>query len=417
MKKHLFSVLAFLSISSIFAVPSINPGDLPVGFASVAPKNETGITVSTKQELVSALAKGGLIYLNGTIDVSEGCLPNEAGGSTPALDSFVKENTNGAYKIYSEFQAAYAAGCKSSTKDNSSSSPESKLGSTLWKLNKAYGVKIKLNLKSDTTLIGLNDAVIKGGTIQLSSVSNVIIRNITIQDGYDPFPHHEKNDGFNAQWDNIAIIGSKNVWIDHCTLEDTMLYKNVTISGGGKEKWQTYDGLCDITKGSSNVVVSYCFFKNHDKTMLIGNSTSDTGSSITVHHNRFLNCGQRLPMAALANMHIFNNSYERDKNAYYKQNASIALRGANYTVIAENNYFGEGVGYCITSSDGSKGKCYISGNVFKSRSEGSKSVSTQSAKPFTPDYDYRLDEAKDIPAILESEAGSGATVIFDGKDM
>ena len=391
--------------------PTLSLTDKPVGYASITPPTGTGTTVTTKTELVNALKKGGLIYVSGTIDVSEGCLPSTAGGTTDELDAFVKAKSS--YSTYDAFKTAYAGACSSSTNDKSSSSPESTYGSVMWTLNQAYGNKIKLSPVSDTTIIGLDGAVIKGGTFQISGVSNVTIRNLTIQDAYDPFPHHEKNDGFNAQWDAIAVVNSaENIWIDHCTIEDTMKYSKVAISGGSEEKWQTYDGLCDITKTSKNVVVSYCVFKNHDKTMLIGSSDTDiSGGNITIHHNKFLNCGQRLPMTAYPNMHIYNNSYERDSDAYYSQQASIAARYGAYTIIAENNYFGSGVQYCISQSTSPSGKCYESGNVFTSRSEGSKALSTQDTKPFTPSYSYELDEASDVPSIVEENAGAGVCTV------
>ena len=393
------------------AEKSIKLGDLPVGFASVSVQGGEGTTVTSRAELLSAVSKGGLIYVKGTIDMSDGCLPGEAGGSTAALDSFVAEKSKGKFADYADFKEKYAASCSSSTDDKSSSKPQSSLGSEMWNLNREYGKLIKIKIKSDTTIIGLEDAVIKGGTIQISGVSNVIIRNIRIQDGYDPFPHHEKNDGFNAQWDNVAILdSSENIWIDHCTFEDTMKYSMVDTSSG-EEKWQTYDGLCDITKGAKNVVVSYCVFKNHDKTMLIGSSSSDlSGGNITIHHNRFLNCGQRLPMTCYPNMHIFNNSYERDSNAYYSQQASIAARYGAYTIIAENNYFGSGVKKCITASTNAAGKCYESGNKYVS---GDCSLSTQDEKPFTPDYNYTLDDASKIKNIVYANAGAGCTLAED----
>lgn len=390
------------------AEKSIKLGDLPVGFASVSVQGGEGTTVTSRTELLSAVSNGGLIYVKGMIDMSDGMLPDQAGGSTSALDSFVAEKSKEKFADYADFKTKYAASCSSSTDDKTSSNPQSSLGSEMWNLNKKYGDVIKIKIKSNTTIIGLENAVIKGGTIQISGVSNVIIRNIRIQDGYDPFPHHEKNDGFNAQWDNVAILDSaENIWIDHCTFEDTMKYSKVETSSG-EEKWQTYDGLCDITKGAKNVVVSYCVFKNHDKTMLIGSSSSDlSGGNITIHHNRFLNCGQRLPMTCYPNMHIFNNSYERDSNAYYSQQASIAARYGAYTIIAENNYFGSGVKKCITASTNAAGKCYESGNKYVS---GSCSLSTQDEKPFTPDYNYTLDDASKIKNIVYETAGAGCTL-------
>lgn len=391
---------------------TISASDKPTGYASITPPTGTGTTVKTKTELVNALKKSGLIYVSGTIDVSEGCLPSEAGGTTPQLDAFVVENSS--YSKYSDFKTAYAGACSDTTEDgDSKSTTKSSLYDELWQLNKAYGNKIKLSPASNTTIIGLDGAVIKGGTFQISGVSNVTIRNLTIQDAYDPFPHHEvksdgvTSDGFNAQWDGICLDGASNIWIDHCTIEDTMKCSNVTTKTGS-EKWQTYDGLCDMKGSSKNIVVSYCVFKNHDKTMLIGSGSSDiSGGNITIHHNKFLNCGQRLPMTTYPNMHIYNNSYERDSDAYYSQQASIAARYGAYTIIAENNYFGSGVKYCISQSTSPSGKCYESGNVFTSRSEGSKALSTQNTKPFTPSYEYDLDEASDVPSIVEENAGAG----------
>ena len=391
---------------------TIKLSDAPVGYASVTAQTGTGTTVSTKSGLLAALSKGGLIYVKGTIDMSEGMLPSEAGGSTSALDAFVTSNES-TFTSYADFKTKYAASCSSSTNDKSSSSPQSLLGSKMWNLNRKYGDKIRIKLNSNTTIIGLKDAVIKGGCFKISNVSNVIIRNITVQDSYDPFPHHETGDGFNAQWDCIAIEDAEthDIWIDHCTFEDTMKYSKVKISDNSEEKWQNYDGLCDITKGAKNITISNCIFKNHDKTMLIGSSSSDvSGGNITIHHNRFLNCGQRLPLTAYPNMHIYNNSYERDSNAYYSQQASIAARYGAYTIIAENNYFGEGVKYCISKSTSPSGKCYEKGNVFTSRNEGTSSLATQSEKPFEISYSCTLDDASKIKEIVAANAGAGCTL-------
>lgn len=386
---------------------SLSLNDSPTGYAEIKIPSKNPVTVKNRDELLAAINKGGLIIVSGTIDLSDGCLPKESGAGSPALDAFVSKNSS--FSSYEEFKTSYAKACDSSTNDKSSSSAESSLGNTLWTLNKSYGNKIKLPLKSNTALIGMEEAVIKGGSIQISGASNVVVRNITIQDAYDPFPHHEKDDGFNAQWDNIAITnGSKNIWIDHCTLEDTMTYSKVEISDGSHEKWQNYDGLCDITKSSKNVVISYCKFKNHDKTMLIGSGSSDvSGGNISIHHNVFLNCGQRLPMTCYQNVHIFNNCYERNSDAFYDQKASIAARYGSYSIIAENNYFGKGISYCISASTKASGKCYESGNIFNSRAEKNKGLSTQDEKPFEPDYTYFLDDAEKLSAILEEYAGAG----------
>ena len=53
---------------------------------------------------------------------------------------------------------------------------------------------------SNTTIIGLGEnSGIKGGEILLKNVQNIAIRNIKLEDTFDPFPDIQKNDGFNAQ--------------------------------------------------------------------------------------------------------------------------------------------------------------------------------------------------------------------------
>lgn len=396
----------------------ISVSDIPVGYASIdTSKFANSVTVSAKTDLVKYAKKGGyVIYVKGMIDMSDGMLPSTAGGSTEKLDSFVAENTSKSYTSYTAFRDTYAKACSATTEDgDKDSSTKSSLYDTLWALNKAYGDKIKLSPASNTAIIGLDSSSgIKGGTIQISGNSNIVIRNLTIQDAYDPFPHHEKNDGFNAQWDGIAIKNSSNIWVDHCTIEDTMEYTTVKINGGSSEKWQTYDGLCDITNSSKNIVVSYNIFRNHDKTMLIGSSKSDiSGGSVTIHHNKFLNCGQRLPMTTYPNMHIFNNYYMRNSDAYYKQQACIVGRYSAYTIIAENNCFGTGVKNCLTKSTDASGKCYSSGNKFEENSRNTYLVTSTSEKPFTPAYDYSsvLETADKVPADLEQNAGSGVWTV------
>ena len=398
---------------------SISVADLPVGYANVTVQTGDGTTVTTKSELVSALSKGGLIYVSGTIDVSEGMLPSEAGGSTSALDEFVKTKTDSlhsnhsdlypnAFNTYREFKEAYAELCSSSTNDKSSSSKATTLSRTLWTLNSEYGNTIKLKVsKSNTTIIGLENAVIKGGSFQISNVSNVIIRNLTIQDAYDPFPHHEENDGFNAQWDNVCIDSAKNVWIDHCTFEDTMKYSEVKIKTGGKEKWQTYDGLCDIKGDATNITVSNSIFNNHDKTMLIGSSDSDGDNSkrfVTLCGNYFYNCGQRLPMVRNTTIHIFNNYYDASNSPY--PNSYAIGRRKNCIIYAENNYFGSGIKYSVKESGG---ELHSSGNTDLSKN-GVTSETDDEVFSSLNKYKYTVLSASDAKTSVLANAGAGCTL-------
>ena len=102
-------------------IERISASDMPDGFASVGFSSAKinfaeKTTVSTKAELLAALKKGGVIFVNGMIDLSDGMLSDEGGGSTPALDDFVRKNSE--FSSYDEYKAAYTAACTLSTEDS-----------------------------------------------------------------------------------------------------------------------------------------------------------------------------------------------------------------------------------------------------------------------------------------------------------
>ncbi|CAL5351425.1 unnamed protein product [Camellia sinensis] len=80
--------------------------------------------------------------------------------------------------------------------------------------------------------------------------------------------------------DSYIIPKSKHIWIDRCSLCD---YD---------------DGLIDITRESTDIIISRCHFSKHDKTMLIGADPSHTGGKcirVTIHHCFFYGTRQRHP--------------------------------------------------------------------------------------------------------------------------
>lgn len=408
----------------------ISLSDAPTGYGTYSAITSNPTTVTTRSELIDAVAKGGLIYVSGMIDMSDGMLPNEAGGTTNSLDGFVKEKDS-SFSSYNDFYTKYTGACTYETNDKSSSTSsqagESTYRTKLWNLNKEYQKIVCLNLNDNTAIIGKDSSSgIKGGSIQINGKKNVTIRNLVIQDAYDPFPHHEKEDGFNAELDGICVQGTtENIWIDHCTLKDTMHYKltNVVAKTGGYEKWQTYDGLCDIKGNANSVTVSYCRFENHDKTMLIGSDDTESVSvtrQVTLHHNYFLNCGQRLPMVRITNVHVFNNLYDTDSEKYYDQQYAIGVR-AKAQIIAENNYFGTEITKAFNGSSNttkvgddktdmvSDTKLYESGNT-NGKKANSDYYTVVSAMPYTIPYEYNLQSPAEAKTSVLADAGAGCTL-------
>ncbi|KAJ8436162.1 hypothetical protein Cgig2_025329 [Carnegiea gigantea] len=132
---------------------------------------------------------------------------------------------------------------------------------------------------------GAHVEVTGGGCISIEHVTNVIIHNINIHHCYPA----------NSDGDGLHILGSSNIWVDHCSLSNCA------------------DGLIDCTEGSTAITISNCYFSHHDKVMLLGHSddySADRGMQITVAFNRFGEAlVQRMPRCRFGFFHVVNNDY------------------------------------------------------------------------------------------------------------
>jgi pectate lyase len=207
---------------------------------------------------------------------------------------------------------------------------------------KRQGDQIKINVPSDTTIIGINGARIEHGSMIVQNVRNVIVRNIEFTDAADCFPAWDPTDGaagnWNSLYDLVSLSGATNVWIDHNTFSDGNNHDADQPLRLGRP-YQVHDGASDIIRGSDLVTVSYNNYYDHDKTMLIGSTDTpgvDVGKlRVTVHHNRFANVLQRAPRVRFGQVDIYNNSFIATGEAY---SYSIGV-GFESSVYAENNYF------------------------------------------------------------------------------
>jgi pectate lyase len=390
----------------------------PASYGGKGASSSYTFTVSTRAALKSAISYGTagtprIIYVNGMIDMTdEGSgtkLPASYNGTSAALDAFITTQTSGtahSATSYSGWKTVYAANVVS-TADQSGT-----IKTVQQKLQNAWKNIIQLSIPSNTTIIGLGeDSGIRGGSIQIYNVSNVVVRNLQMIDAYDPFPKMEANDGLNAEWDGVVIQGSKYVWIDHCTLGDTydqLDYVTVSDDKGNKStsKWQTYDGLCDIKSISSTVLgdfitVSWCKFYNHDKTMLLGSSDSNTyevnHQTITLHHNWYDDCASRLPMVRFATIHIFNN--------YYSNIGSYAIGARKQSrVYSEANYFEQNDKSVGNDKDGT---------LYDVGSYNIKTSLVDSATAWEPVnyYAYSADTAADAKTRVSASAGAGKVTV------
>ncbi|KAK8671670.1 hypothetical protein V6N13_038257 [Hibiscus sabdariffa] len=147
-----------------------------------------------------------------------------------------------------------------------------------------------LHVGSHKTIDGRGERVkLMGEGLRLKECENVIICNIEFEGGRG----HDV--------DGIQIKpNSKHIWIDRCSFKD---YD---------------DGLIDITRGSTDVTVSRCYFTQHDKAMLIGADPTHVGDRcirVTIHHCLFDGTRQRQPRVRFGKVHLYNN-YTRNWEVY-----------------------------------------------------------------------------------------------------
>lgn len=241
-----------------------------------------------------------------------------------------------------------------------------------------------IKVGSNKTILGLgSNAMLKGISLDLDNVSNVIIRNLTMC-----YVIASKK-----VEDEVHIInGTKYVWIDHNQFYDDLDH--------GKDY---YDGQIDITRQSDYITVSWNRFRDHYKTSLVGHDdsyTADTGHlHVTYEHNWFYNVSSRTPSLRFGTGHIYNN---------YFQNIPISAihsrMGAQ--MLIQNNVFRD-VKVAVTTTGDSKqdGYANISGNDF-----GGATVTVTQTGTFThPPYNYTLDPTSDV--ISEVTANSGVGIV------
>ncbi|MEC5397948.1 pectate lyase family protein [Uliginosibacterium sp. H1] len=235
---------------------------------------------------------------------------------------------------------------------------------TIMNLQKA---QIQFPVTSNTSIIGVgNNAKLIDGYLAISSVNNVIVRNIEFEaptdlaTAYQGGAHPE----WNARYDAISIGTAKQVWIDHVTLSDGQNQDTELLTiNGVTMPVQRHDGLLDIEDGSDYITVSYTEFKNHDKTNMVGGSGDSNGfkerdvNRLTFSHNRWKDSAQRAPRARFGRIHVYNNYYSGNTDApTYAVGYYIGM-GAESRILSETNAFDiagskASIGYVIENWNG-----------------------------------------------------------------
>jgi len=241
-----------------------------------------------------------------------------------------------------------------------------------------------ITVNSNKTIVGVKGAELAGIGLDINGKQNIIIRNLII--------HH-------ADPDAIAARNSHHIWIDHCDV--------YSQDEADKEDW---DGLIDLTVGSSYLTVSYCYIHDHHKACLLNSGTmhyEDNGKNrATYHHNYFTRTDQRNPRIGYGLGHVFSN--------LYKNISSYAIGvHTQAQVMSECNYFDSTVKnafeqmYAGSLDDASCG-FYADHDSFFGKTPATDFKHKQTGTNFNPswwyDYDFALQQPGNIQS-LSSEVG------------
>ncbi|MFK4599155.1 pectinesterase family protein [Streptomyces pristinaespiralis] len=241
----------------------------------------------------------------------------------------------------------------------------------------------EIKVASDKTIVGSGTSghIVGGGFFLGQGVHNVIIRNLTIRDSYHGTWNDKEHD-----WDAVQMDGAHHVWIDHNDLRHMA------------------DGLIDSRKDTTYVTVSWNRLSDNNKTFGIG-WTENVTADLTIHHNWFHETEQRNPSTDnVAHAHLYNNYLQDVPGTDITTAYGNYARGGTRMVL-ENSYF-QGLRNPVTKD--STAAVVQRGNVFSGTSGRNESGGTA----FDPRayYDYTLDRAADVPALLRSGAGPRAAI-------
>ena len=243
-----------------------------------------------------------------------------------------------------------------------------------------------LNVKSNKTIIGYPNVTVKCSW-QISKVSNIIIRNLTLQG--------PGNSNSEQNWDVVAINGSKRIWVDHCIVMD------------GE------DGNFDVSKGSDNITASWCIFTyskdgSHNLSNLIGSSDNEPIShgklNITYANCWWKNVNSRTPRSRYGKIHILN--------CYYS-NSPGPTCGFMSNMRVEACYFDHIKNPIGLISDGGQAGNFPIDCEFDNCSGNTSALSKGGYTVFLPPYEYlaSMVTAKDVKELVTNpDCGAGPTM-------
>ncbi|MGW3286608.1 pectate lyase family protein [Streptomyces sp. NPDC001002] len=282
---------------------------------------------------------------------------------------------------------------------------------------------IKASVPANTTIVGIGrNAGFSGASLQIKGVDNVIVRNLSFESPLDCFPQWDPTDtadgNWNSEYDSAVIYGSTHVWMDHNTFTDGD-HPDSTLPSYYGRIYEQHDGELDVVRGADYVTASWNVFEDHDKTILVGNSDSESTAvgdrghlKVTFHHNLFSNLVERAPRVRFGQVDSYNNHFVANDGYSY----SFGI-GKESQLVAEHNAFtlAEGVGAGkilkrwnvspLTADDN-----YVNGvetDLIAVHNAEIPAETLESGAGWTPTLRTKVDSARAVPRIVDCGAGSG----------
>ncbi|KAF9448045.1 polysaccharide lyase family 1 protein [Macrolepiota fuliginosa MF-IS2] len=225
---------------------------------------------------------------------------------------------------------------------------------------------------SNTSIIGKAGSALDGIGLRVIEESNVIIRNVKI------------SKVLAEVGDAIGIQAAHQIWVDH-----------VDLSSDRDHDKDYYDGLLDITHGSTGVTITDSKIYTHWKASLVGHSDSngdeDTPITVTYAGNNWYDLNSRTPSFRFGHGHIYNNVFDNN-------NDGINTRDGAQLLVENNVWTGTCTTQPLYSTDG--GFAVARGNDF-----GGAENTAPAGDFSTAPYSYNLLDTTSVRASVTSNAG------------